>query len=70
MDQFKITVNDQLLIVDPMEDGTFIIWKDDEHLGVIFPANSVNDHIIWGSGDLISDEWTQAIGEAIERYEG
>ncbi|WP_285011217.1 hypothetical protein [Pedobacter faecalis] len=70
MDPFIIKVNGTVLTVYPQEDGSFnIFWNGEQYANIFADIDGDTMEPIWSTGDLVSLEEVQAIGEAIERFE-
>lgn len=68
METFEVTVNGEALTIKPMEDETFQVYQKGELLDTLTP-NIDDAYVRWTSADLITPEYAQQIGEAIEAYD-
>ena len=63
---FEIEVQDLQLLVIPLEDGTFDVYKTGIKLCNIFADIGIDTEPVWATSDLISQELIDEIGYAIE----
>lgn len=63
---FEINVQDAQLVVIPLEDGTFDVYKAESKLCNIFADIGVDTEPVWATGDLVAQELVDEIGYAIE----
>jgi len=63
---FEINVQDAQLLVIPLEDGTFDVYKAEKKLCNIFADIGVDTEPVWATGDLVAQELVDEIGYAIE----
>ena len=69
MEPIELNVNGGIFTAIPKENNTFDIMENGVLLGNIFADHGINTELVWSSGDLITNEFVQAVGEAIERQE-
>ncbi|ETZ20169.1 hypothetical protein N824_08120 [Pedobacter sp. V48] len=63
---FNINVQNAQLLVVPLEDGTFDIYKTENKFCNIFADIGIDTEPVWASSDLVGQELVDEIGYAIE----
>lgn len=69
MEKFTVEAGGSLWEIRPLEDETFDVYKNGRPFFNIFPEIGIDTALSWSTGDLVSLELVQSIGEAIERKE-
>jgi len=63
---FEIQVQDLQLLVIPIDDGTFDVYKGDTKFCNIFADIGIDTEPAWASSDLVAQDLVDEIGYAIE----
>lgn len=63
---FEIEVRELSLLVIPMEDGTFDVYKSDVLLCNLFADIGIDTEPVWATASLVDQELVDEIGYAIE----
>ncbi len=66
---FNIDVREHKLLVIPLEDGTFDVYKGDTLFCNLFADIGIDTEPSWASGHLVDQEMVDEIGYAIEMKE-
>lgn len=70
METFEITLGEEVLMVQPLENETFQIFRAGTLLATVSPCtDEVTNCLKWETSDLIPIEYLVQIGEAIELHE-
>jgi hypothetical protein len=67
-DPYPISLHGINLIIHPMEDGTYQVYKESRKIANIY-AEVQQDKIVWDSDDWIDAGYINEIGLKIEEYE-
>lgn len=70
METFEINLVGEVLTVQPLDNDTFEIYRDEKLLATLTPT--IDDHTggtIWETADLIAPDYAKQIGELIEEHE-
>lgn len=67
-ERFAITIDGETLFVIPQGEGTHIIMRGDDQLGVV-SSEYIDDKLVWVSDDMIGPDMVEKIGAAIEDHD-
>ncbi|GAA4203155.1 hypothetical protein GCM10022289_18980 [Pedobacter jeongneungensis] len=67
MENFRINTEEGDFVVEPQENGTYRILRDEEKIGVVY-AEPNDDMVQWRTMDELDDQLVLIIGEAITAH--
>lgn len=67
MDKFDIEIQEGYFTIEPQDNGTYRILKEQEKIGLVY-AEPIEEGMQWRTMDELDDSFVFALGEAIAQH--